>query len=180
MGAIIYESFLISNFHYGRGGGKVTRAWKHIQKWVKGGGKLRSYYNWCLCGSIRGDQDSCWSSCHCIFRHSWIQSCSHGLLWWLRQHFLQQRWRSQDQLQQVNPTLPLRCHLLGWIFYSVAEKKDHPPKLIINTKHEYRLIYTNIHPYMLFMQSMRTYYMVEAIKYPNIFPGFSANYRFRT
>ena len=38
MGVIIYGSFLISNFHYGRGGSKVTRAWKHMQKWVKGGG----------------------------------------------------------------------------------------------------------------------------------------------
>ena len=36
MGVIIYGSFLISNCHYGRGGGKATRAWKHMQKWVKG------------------------------------------------------------------------------------------------------------------------------------------------
>ena len=38
MGVIIYGSFLMSNCHYGRGGGKLTRAWKHMQKWVKGGG----------------------------------------------------------------------------------------------------------------------------------------------
>ena len=38
MGVIIYGLFLISNCHYGRGGGKVTRAWKHMQKWVTGGG----------------------------------------------------------------------------------------------------------------------------------------------
>ena len=28
--------FLISNCHYGRGGGKVTRAWEFMQKGVKG------------------------------------------------------------------------------------------------------------------------------------------------
>ena len=38
MGVIIYGSFLIYNFHYGRGRGKATRAWKHMQKWVKGEG----------------------------------------------------------------------------------------------------------------------------------------------
>ena len=32
-----------------------------------------------------------------------------------------------------------------------------------------RLIYTNVHPYMLFIQSMRTYYMAEAINI-QIFP----------
>ena len=41
MGVIIYGSFLISNCHYGGGGGKVTRAWKYMQKWVKGG-KVRA------------------------------------------------------------------------------------------------------------------------------------------
>ena len=163
MGVIIYGSFLISNFHYGRGGGKVTRAWKHMQEWVKGGGSPLSYSNWGLCGGRRGDQDTCWSSCHCSFRHSCIQSCSHGLVWWLRHHVLQRRWCSAEQLQQGNHPLPLSCHLLGWIFYSVSEKKEYPPKPIINTKHECRLIYTNVHPDMLFMQSMGMYYMVEAI-----------------
>ena len=45
MGVIIYRSFLISNCRYGRGGGKVTRDWKHMQKWVKGGVIPRSYSN---------------------------------------------------------------------------------------------------------------------------------------
>ena len=45
MGVIIYGYFLISNCHYGGGDGKVTRAWKHMQKWVKGGGSPRSYSN---------------------------------------------------------------------------------------------------------------------------------------
>ena len=103
-----------------------------------------------------------------ILRKLWIQSCSHGLVWWLQQHVLQRHWRSPEQLQQGNPPLPLSCHLLGWIFYSGAEKKEHPPKLKRNTNHEYRLIFNNVHPLLLFMQSMRTYYMVEAIKYPNI------------
>ena len=139
MGVIIYGSFLISNCHYGRGDGKVKQAWKHMQKWFKGGGSPRSYSNWCLCGGRRGDRDSCWSSCHFSFRHSWIQNCRHGLVWWLRQHFLQRRWLSPEQLQQGNPPLPLSCHLLGWIIYSGAEKKEHPPKPMRNTKHECRL-----------------------------------------
>ena len=37
MGVIIYESFLISNCHYGRGGGKVTRAWKYISLFLSFG-----------------------------------------------------------------------------------------------------------------------------------------------
>ena len=41
MGVIIYWLFLIYNFHYGRGGGKVTQAWKHMHKWVKGEGGYR-------------------------------------------------------------------------------------------------------------------------------------------
>ena len=163
MGVIIYGSFLISNFHYGRGGGKATRAWKHMQKWVKGGQSPRSYSNWGLCGSIRGDWDSCSSSFHCSFRNSCIQSCSHGLVWWLRQHVLQNHWRSADQLQQGTPPLPLSCHLLGWIFYSSAEKKEHPLKPIRDTKHDCILIYTNVHPYILFMQSKWIYYIMEAI-----------------
>ena len=140
-----------------------------MQKWVIGGVSPRSYSNWILCRGRRGDRDSCWSSCYCSFRHSWIHSFSHELVWWLRQHVLQRHWRSPEQLQQENLPLPLSCHLLGWIFYSGAEKKEHPPKPIRNTKHESRLIYTNVHPYMLFMQSMRTYSMVEAIDI-QIFP----------
>ena len=45
MGVIIYGSVLMSNLHYGRGGGKVTRAWKYMQTWVKGGEITRSYSN---------------------------------------------------------------------------------------------------------------------------------------
>ena len=41
MGVIIYWSFLISNCHYVRGGGKATRALTKMKKWVKGGGGLR-------------------------------------------------------------------------------------------------------------------------------------------
>ena len=44
-----------------------------------------------------------------------------------------------------------------------GQDRQHPPKPIRNTKHECRLLYTNVHPYMLFMKSMRMYYMVEAI-----------------
>ena len=134
MGVIIYGSFLISNCHYGVGGGKVNRAWKYTEKGVKWEGSLRSYSKWGSCGGRRVDWDSCWSSCHCSFRHSWVQSFSHGLVWWLRKHVLQRNCRLPEQLQQVNRPLPLSCHLLGWIFYSGAEKKEHPPKPIRNTK----------------------------------------------
>ena len=130
---------------------------------LKGRGVTGSYSNWGLCGGRRGDPDSCWSSYYCTFRHIWIQSCSHGLVWWLRQHVLQRHWRSPEQLQQGNPPLPLSWHVLGWMLYSGAEKKEHPLKPIINTKHECRLIYTNVHPFMLFMQWKRTYYTAEAI-----------------
>ena len=146
MGVINYWSFLISNCHYVRGGGKATRDCKHMQKGVKGGESTRSYTNWGLWGGRRGDRDSCWSSCHCSFRHSWIQSCSHGLVWWLRKYVLQRHWRLPEQFQQGNPPLPLSCHLFGWIFYSGAKKKEHPPIPIRNIKHECRLIYTNVHP----------------------------------
>ena len=43
MGVIIYGSFLISNSHYGGGGGKVTPAWEYMEKGVKGGESPRSY-----------------------------------------------------------------------------------------------------------------------------------------
>ena len=70
---------------------------------------------------------------------------------------------------------PLRMNFL----FRCREERASPPKPIRNTKHECRLIYTNVHPYMLFMQSTRTYYMDRGDRYPNISPGFSANYGFR-
>ena len=130
---------------------------------LKRGESPRSCSNWGLWWGRRGDWYSCWSSCHCIFRHSWIQSFSHGLIWWLWQHVLQRHWRSPEKFQQGNPPLPLICHVLGWIFYPCAEKKEHPPKPIRNTKHECRLSYNNVHTHILFLQSMRTYSMAEAI-----------------
>ena len=134
-----------------------------MQKWVKGGESPRYYSNWCLCGVRRGDWGSCWSSCHWSFIHSWIHSFSHGLVWCLLQPVLQRHWRSPEKFQQGNQPLPLRCHLLGWIFFSGDEKKGHPQNPLEIPSMRYRLIYTNVHPYMLFMQSTRTYYMVETI-----------------
>ena len=59
MGVIIYESFLISNFPYGRGGGKVTRSWKYMEKGVKGGGESALILQLRLLWRQKGERDSC-------------------------------------------------------------------------------------------------------------------------
>ena len=54
-------------------------------------------------------------------------------------------------------------NLLIWILSSNAEKAEQPTQPNSTHNHECRVIYTNVHPYMLLTQLTITCYTVEAI-----------------